>query len=86
MHSEHLRAEFEPSQNLSGYKNTHISQKKSTTSDKEKRLRAKNPPIKTIGENIIKWSQLKMRQVVQHLFPIIRRNGHQIRTQIRSNT
>ena len=42
------------------------------------------PATKIIGENIIKWSQLKIRQVVQHLFFMITRKGHQIKTQIRS--
>ena len=53
--------------------------KEKITSDQEKKLFTV-----IIGKNIIKWSQLKMRQVVQHLFFIMSRKGHHIRTHIKS--
>ena len=42
--------------------------------------------MKIRGENIIRWSQLKIRQVVQHRLPMVSRKGHHTNTQIRSHT
>ena len=86
VHSEQRSAILLFSQNLSGYTNTHISQTSHTTranitSDHEKKLFND-----TIGRNIIKWSQLKILQVVQHLLCIMILNGHQMRTHIKSHT
>jgi len=50
-----------------------------------KRWKGKKPPAKTRGENIIKWSQLKILHVVQHLVFIISLNGHKTRTQLWSH-
>ena len=53
---------------------------------KEELRKAKEKTKGIIGVNIIKWSQLKIRQVVQHRFFKIKRKGHQIKTQIKSQT
>ena len=42
--------------------------------------------MKISGENIMRWSQLKMRQVVQQWFFMMSRKGHQMSTQMRSQT
>ena len=86
VHSEHCNTALEWSQKRSGYIITHSSQTSHAAADITTNETAKKPPIKINGENIIRWSQLKIRQVVQHRFFIIRRKGHQINTQIKSQT
>lgn len=64
-----------------------ISHLMSSTRLVKKRLHVKKFLMNSIGVNIIKYPQLKMRQLTQHLFFIIKDwKGHQITTQIRSHT
>ena len=86
VHSEHRRAILLFSQKRSGYISTHNSHMSHTTNANPISVQEKKLFNATIGKNIIKWSQLNILQVVQHLLCIMSLNGHQIRTQIKSHT
>ena len=86
MHSEQRRARLVCSQKRSGYSRIQDSHTAHTATANASKERAYTLPMNSMGVNIIRWSQLKIRQVVQHRVRIISRKGHQTSTQIKSHT